>query len=490
MPGRLLRQLRGRYRPRQDGPTRREMLRQTLTGAAGLLLSTRGFTAPRRDAARVAVVGGGFAGLAAAHELAAAGLRVQVFEARHRLGGRVLSFGDLVPGTTVEGGGELVGSNHPAWVAYNERFGLGFHDVPESDDDGPVVIGGRALTRAEGERIWAEIEAAYRDLDARAASIDALAPWASPGAAALDDTTVAAWLRTVPLSPLVRRALDAEFASDNGVDTAWQSQLGNLAQIKGGGLERYWTDSEVFRCAGGNDRLARALVRDLPAGTVRLGTPVRAIGLTGPHPTVTLADGTTMGVDEVVLAVPPSVWPRIAIDPPLPVALRPQMGRNVKYLAVVQSRFWRRVRRSAEWLSDGPVGLTWESTAGQSGAQAVLTAFSGGSSADQCRGWGAKERANRYLRVIESGFGDVAREFVKGRFMDWPGDPWTAGGYAFPGPGEVTAIGPLWQAGHHALTFAGEHTCYAFIGYMEGALQSGIAAAKRIAARQQAAASI
>jgi monoamine oxidase len=33
------------------------------------------------------------------------------------------------------------------------------------------------------------------------------------------------------------------------------------------------------------------------------------------------------------------------------------------------------------------------------------------------------------------------------------------------------------------LHFAGEHACYKFVGYMEGALNSGVAVAKRIAAR-------
>jgi monoamine oxidase len=33
------------------------------------------------------------------------------------------------------------------------------------------------------------------------------------------------------------------------------------------------------------------------------------------------------------------------------------------------------------------------------------------------------------------------------------------------------------------LHFAGEHTCYAFVGYMEGALDSGAAVARRLAGR-------
>ena len=48
--------------------------------------------------------------------------------------------------------------------------------------------------------------------------------------------------------------------ADNGVVTEWQSYLGNLAMVKGGGLEKYWTESEVYRCKGGNQQLATKLV--------------------------------------------------------------------------------------------------------------------------------------------------------------------------------------------------------------------------------------
>jgi monoamine oxidase len=67
--------------------------------------------------------------------------------------------------------------------------------------------------------------------------------------------------------------------------------------------------------------------------------------------------------------------------------------------------------------------------------------------------------------------------------MDWPGDPWTLAGYSFPAPGQVTTVGPLLRKGVGNLHFCGEHTSYKFVGYMEGALNSGAALAKRIALR-------
>ena len=53
--------------------------------------------------------------------------------------------------------------------------------------------------------------------------------------------------------------------ADNGVVSEWQSYLGNLAMVKGGGLEKYWTESEVYRCKGGNQQLATKLAAAIGA---------------------------------------------------------------------------------------------------------------------------------------------------------------------------------------------------------------------------------
>jgi monoamine oxidase len=461
------------------------MLRLTLAGAAGLLLSDR-LDASRRQtpkARRILIVGAGFAGLAAAHELAAAGYDVRVFEARNRVGGRVVSFHDLAPGKTVEGGAELIGSNHPTWLSYQQKFKLSLLDVTDDPGDAPIVLDGRVLRDADAEMIYHDLETAYAALNVVAAPIDPVEPWKSPGASMLDRETVAAWIDAQPMAPLSKRALHAEFAADNGAETAAQSHLANLAQIKGGGLDRYWTDTESFRCHGGNQQLAHNLASAVPAHHLRLRTAVTKITTTDRGASVTLEDESVVKGDDVILAVPPSVWSKISFDPPLPPALRPQMGSNVKFLAVVRSQFWRRTGLAPNLLSDRPVQITWEATDNQPGPGVVLTAFSGAGAANECRAWKPADRTKAYLKALEVAYPDLASEFVKARFMDWPGDAWTRASYAFPAPGQVTTLGPILRDGLGRLHFAGEHTNYAFIGYMEGALGSGVALAARLAAR-------
>src|SRR6266481_4837044 len=72
---------------------------------------------------RVAIVGGGLAGLMAGRELIDY-CDVTIYEARDRFGGRVWSQ-PRSGGGLVEAGGELIGYNHPIWLSLAKEFQLG-----------------------------------------------------------------------------------------------------------------------------------------------------------------------------------------------------------------------------------------------------------------------------------------------------------------------------------------------------------------------------
>lgn len=490
MPTSIYATLRKRFGSSESGMTRREMLAASLAAGAGLLLSSRMGSAEEKaeekNARRVIVIGAGFAGLAAAYELASAGCAVTVIEARNRTGGRVLSFSDFIKGRNVEGGAELIGSNHPAWVAYAKKFSLEFLEVTEDEEaEAPIVLDGKRLSAKASAELWEEMEANHGRFNADAANIDAGEPWKSPNAGALDKTPTAKVIAALDCSAECKAALTVDFNSNNGVVTAWQSYLGNLSQIKGGGGEKYWTESEVYRCRGGNQSLAYKFAAAIGEQRILLGAPAAAVAYSEKGAKVTLASGQTLEADDVVLSVPPSVWKRIAFDPPLPAGLAPQMGSNVKFLAAVKKRFWEKDKLSQYALGDGPVGMTWEGTDNQLGdGKACMVAFSGANASETCRNWPAVERNANYIAELSSMYPKFKDHFEGARFMDWPSDPWTSAGYSFPSPGQVTTVGPMLFQGLERLHFAGEHCCYAFVGYMEGALQSGIAAAKRIAAKK------
>jgi monoamine oxidase len=479
----LMRSLYARLHARYGAPIdRREMIRQSLLGAAGLLLSERfSFGGQRPSGPRVVVIGAGFAGLTAAYELSQAGADVTVVEARNRVGGRVISFSDMTPGGTMEGGAELIGTNHPIWLDYAKRFKLSFIDITEEDAEAPIVLNGRRLSSAESEKLWTEMDEVLGKMNADAAKVtDAIEPWRSPDAAVWDKRSQAEWIAAQPCSDVCKAGLDAQLVADNGVATAWQSYLGNLAQIKGGGLEKYWTETEVYRCRGGNQQIATKIVAALGPSRVHLRQPVTSLAVSDRGIVVTTA-AATYEADYAVLAVPPATWNRIAFTPRLHVAAVPQMGSNVKFLMTTKDLYWRASKLGPDSLSDGPVHLTWHTTQHQKVAGAGVVAFSGGPASDLCRSWTATERTPNYLNALSKVYPAIRASFERARFMDWPSDIWVKGSYSFPAPGEVTTLGPQLQQPLAGRVFlAGEHTCYAFVGYMEGALQSGARAAKRI----------
>lgn len=477
--------------------SRREALKATLAASAGLMLSAcagSGMSGPgdgaaKRNGRRVVVIGGGFSGLACAYELLHAGYEVTVLESRARVGGRVVSFTDWIPGANVEGGGELIGTNHPTWMAYAKRFDLGMLEIKESDDLAyPILLGGTLLSDDDANALWEELDAAHEKFNADAAAVNPDEPWLTPGAAEWDARTTGAFIRGLDISDRCKVALIAECEANNGVTIDRQSYLGNLTQIKGGGVETYWTDSENRRCAGGNQRLAFRLAEALGDRRIRLSAPVAAIKVGERTCVVTGADGAKHECDDVVVTVPPSVWSRIRFEPGLPASLRPQMGDNVKYLARVTRRFWLDEKKAADAFSDGPVQMTWEGTDGQDiKGDAELTAFSGAAAADTCRAVPADRREAFYREQIGKFYPAFGDNFVASRFMDWPGDEWVRAGYSFPAPGQIMAMGKTLREGLGRLHFAGEHTCYKFVGYMEGALNSGASLASRLAKRDGAA---
>lgn len=464
--------------------SRREMLQRSFAATAGLLLSDRLFA--QGKAGRVVVIGAGFSGLAAAFELTQAGYDVTVVEARNRVGGRVISFKDMVVGKTVEGGGELIGTNHPRWIRYADRFKLPLIEATEEDAEAPVVIGGKRLTSDESDKLWEEMEAAFALIDADASMVaNPSEPWRTPNAEALDRRSFGAWIDGLSVSPLCKVGLHTLMTADNGMTASWQSYLGDLAMIKGGGGgKQYWLESETHRCGGGNQLLAERLRDAIGVAKVILRTPVRTVNVTDRNARVTLADGKTLEADHVVLTAPPTTWNRMTFEPALPASLVPQMATNVKMLLAVKSRFWRAAELGPEMLSDGAVSMTWDGTDGQTrGADALMVAFSGGNAADTCREWAPAARNENYLANLSRVYRGIRPSFVKARFMDWPADPWAKASYSFPAPGQVTAQGPTLRGGLGRLHFAGEYTSYAFMGYMEGALESGESVARRIAVR-------
>jgi monoamine oxidase len=220
----------------------------------------------------------------------------------------------------------------------------------------------------------------------------------------------------------------------------------------------------------------------VPAERIHLSTPVVEIDTSAAPARIRTAAGQQHEADDVILTVPPTVWNKIHIVPALPPCLAPQMGNNIKYVAGVDHRYWK--HRAINALSDGPLGDSWEQTDDRPACSvAVVSALPACCAVDAVRRLAPADRLATFRSAFEQIVPGFQDHLLKDRLYDWVGEPWTCGSYSNAAPGQVTTQGPILRAGLGRLHFAGEHTSYGFAGYMEGALQSGAAAARGLAQR-------
>jgi len=486
----LFRRLKRRFGRRISGAERVERAeahRARIGEFLPLGLMTQKAPAGKEPPIRVAIVGGGFAGLAAARVLVNLNCRVMLFEARDTLAGRVRSTKSFISGRILEEGAELIGSNHPVWLDLARVFGLGLSVITEDDEFGaaglsiPIRFLGKRLSQKEVEDLFRVMERALEDLTVRAKAItDPYNPWITPGADVLDKSTLESWIKGVTKDKVVQAALEFEFANNNVAPTKNQSLLAVLTQIAGGGLEHYWEDTEVFRCANGNDVLdgMSGLTRGKDLLMRHQVTEINIRGKEVEVKTMQKGDPRTTVHDFVIIAVPPSVWSSIQLNGSVIPIPKMQMGDAVKYLAETERRFWILNGDAPSGAADD-MGMIWEGTDNQMGGSGIdLTVFAGGPFA----AIGSTPPRDHFDPKIDKLLSGYKSSKVHAQFVNWPGVNFIHTGYSIPAPKQVITIG-LWlqQSIAGRIWFAGEHVSMPFFGYMEGALQSGLIAAARVA---------
>ncbi|HEY6397045.1 MAG TPA: FAD-dependent oxidoreductase, partial [Solirubrobacteraceae bacterium] len=235
---------------------------------------------------RAIVVGAGLAGLAAGDELLRAGVDVEGFEARDRVGGRIWS----VPfaGAVAECGAEFILPEETELTATAKRMGLRL--VRKG-----TLYGDRESRGAE-EVSSAEMAAALGGITARA-----------PG---VGHRTAAAALERSGLRPAVLEAIRARVE----VSCAHSAEDLDASVLWSAGTSFGEFDSHTLE--GGNGTLTDALADSL-GDALHLGVPVTRVSRVGSQVRV-LAGERDAAADAVIIAVPPMVIGAIAFDPPLP----------------------------------------------------------------------------------------------------------------------------------------------------------------------------
>jgi monoamine oxidase len=442
----------------------------------------------------VVVVGAGFAGLAAARRLEAAGAEVLVLEARDRVGGRTVN-AELDGGEVVEMGGQWIGPTQERIAALAEEVGVETFPT-RTEGENLLLLDGR-LRRYRGTiprlnpLVLLDVARALRKLNRLARRIDPEAPWASPGAERLDATSFATWLERGLLTSTARRLMRVAGRTIWGAEPEELSLLHVAFYLRSAGSFELLTDVEggaqQDRLVGGSQAVAARVAEQL-GDRVLLGAPARRIehGLGGV--TVTTAPA-VVRAKRAIVAIPPALTAGIEFDPPLPparaqLAQRMTPGWLVKVTALYAEPFWRADGLSGEALNEpGPVTMTFDNTP-PSGAPGALVGFVGGRDARAFAALGKSQRREAALACFAALFGPRARAAERYLELDWAAEPWSRGGpVANFAAGGWSAAGPALRAPLGPLHWAGTETATRWAGYLDGAVSSGErAAAEALAA--------
>lgn len=476
--------------------------RRRLMQAAGAGLALAGCSGLPRPAAapgdEVVVVGAGIAGLTAAWRLRQQGVRVRVFEAQNRVGGRMLSLRNHFPdGQVIELGGELIDSDHVRIRALAAELGLVLDDLLADDQDRDTwFFDGRALGEREIVEAFVPVAAAIeRDL-ATLGDGDILHD-AHRNAGALDALSVAQWLDRNGVSGWLRKLIAIAYTTEMGLEIEQQSAL-NLLTFIGTGDDTCFAvfggSDERFHVRGGNDLIVHGLGARL-ADAVETGSVLEAMRGDAAGYTLTLRrDGATHDVRarQVILALPFTLLRKVRIDVALPAVQRRAIdhlayGSNAKLMIGYDRRVWRAQGANGASFSDLAFQSTWETTRKQPGSGGVLTNFTGGRHGVELGRGTAKQQADAATAAIEPMFPGVlaARAGAREARMHWPSQPWALGSYACLRPGDWTGLRGAMGASVGGLHFAGEHCALDTQGFMEGGCVSGETAAQAVLAMLQ-----
>jgi len=423
------------------------------------------------------VLGAGLAGLYAAYLLRQSNFSVCVLEARERVGGRVLTLRTLARQQHAELGPEFVDSNHYRVIRLAERFNLTLSTRPDFWGVSPSPSLGRAARQA-WRRFWNEVYTLATQIP------DRHAPWRAPKALrALDCVSMRAFAERLGVwaagEPLFRRYAENLEAAEPENLSVYSIAAQEAFYGKGVG-------AGVYRFVDGTDCLPRALADAFCAhgGDLRLNAPVEAVEQTPDGVRVHAHQGDTpltVQASYAIVALPFPVltqleW-RPALSPQRVEALqRAGKGAVIRTLIQFRRRFWRDEPFPRAYPDRADISAIWEETDLQAGESGVLSFWTAG---DAARRWALLSegaRIDECLGALEAMYPACRAEVIAAHSYDWQSDPFAQHAYIHHTTGYLTQALPLLRQPEGRLHFAGDYLSL-FVGYMEGALESGERAA-------------
>lgn len=485
------------------GTTRRALLKGI---AAAGMASALPRPAHAFAGGRVAIIGGGIAGLSALHHLREAGIDAHIYEGRNRTGGRMFTHRPA-GGTAFEVGGQLVNTDHDDMQALCKRFNVPLVDRKAEPHRTLILGDGRLLGEAE---LAEGLRGIAGQIDRDSARLD---KDFVPVAAELDRMSIAGYLdkHRALLGPAwVRELMEATSRTEYGVEPAHASAVElvfNLPTVDGQRIEVLGESDERYVIQGGSSSLIEAMSAQYAD---RITTGKRLLRIESARGGVRLGflDGTRAEAETVIVAVPAPLLRQIDWRVPLPAVWRAfiaemALGHNEKIQAGMNATPWRapmgvggelwQTRADAGWA------LGWDGSVHRAdGASPVWTWFLGGDEVTRAEAEVPSALAARFAGLAASALPGLEAA-ATGPFArtNWHAQAMTLGAYVNFRPGQITRFARLLcvESDNPAEThvpaagriyFAGEHLSEAYPGYMNGGAQTGRVAAQAISGRRVA----
>lgn len=500
----------------RHGPSRRDFFLGTL-GAAALVPLAQACgdnIEPEGNDPGIVIVGGGIAGLTAAHFLRLARVKSNIYEASMRIGGRMWTDRTtLASGQLVELGGELVDSDHLVIQALMRSHGLELDDLAAATEglaQGLFFLNnGMNPPSASAVIPDATIITAFMPVAMKMATAVMSTEGTDAASVALfeqiDNMSISEWLQDPTVGPglakstMIRRLLEVSYLEEFGLEVGEQSAWNLITLID-------YTTTDPFRVFGdsderyhthaGNDALPTAMAEQLTE-QIHLDHALTKVVKTATGFSLTFATSAGDHVVEAAHVVYALPFTRLrAVDlteaglsaEKLQIINELGYGTNAKLMLQFSSRPWETGVRLSDGgaitdVGDAPndgsalgsgLQTIWATSRGQDGPEGILTNFVGGHRGELMGEGTAESQAQMVLPWIEQVFPGTMAKYVPNSAirLHWPTYPHTKGSYASYKKGQWAFFGLEGKA-EGAQHFCGEHCSEDYQGYMEGGAETG-----------------